>query len=58
MIVLARVFRCRFRFVTVALLGAWIVGGCASEKAPEPTETKEERRLKEKEMMHREMRNE
>ena len=32
-------------------------GGCKAEP-PEPTQTKEERRLEEKEMMQREMRNE
>ena len=39
------------------LLGLFFVGGC-TRKPPEPTQTKEERRLQEKEMMQREMRNE
>jgi hypothetical protein len=39
------------------LLGSCFVGGCARKEAPEPTQTKEERRLQEKEMMHREMQN-
>lgn len=42
----------------VFLLGLFLLGGCAKEQAPEPTKTKEERRQQEKQMMHREMRNE
>lgn len=40
------------------LVGFFLVSGCTPKPPPEPTETKEERRLKEKEIMHREMRNE
>lgn len=44
-------------FVSLFLFGICLAAGCAEKPKPEPTETKEERRLKEKEMMHREMQN-
>ena len=54
-------FHRHLRFFLSALFVCFALGfisGCGKEPAPEPTaETKEERREKEKEMMHREMTN-
>ena len=50
----------KFRYVSLAIglaLPVCFVGGCRQEP-PEPTQTKEERRMEEKEMLRRELRNE
>ncbi len=40
------------------LFGLFFVGACTTREQPEPTQTQEERRLREKEILQREMRNE
>ena len=56
-----KITRSRYLRLNIAilfcLLGCYLAGGCAPKPTPQPTQSKEERRMQEKEMMQREMRN-
>ena len=43
--------------IMIGVAGICFAGSACRKETPEPTQTKEERRLNEKEMMQREMRN-